>query len=46
MRFSFAYVARYAREPEVLKAALERIRRTTHRLIEAMERTQETEASG
>jgi excisionase family DNA binding protein len=34
------------REPEVLKAALERIRRTTHRLIEAMERTQETEASG
>ena len=43
-RFSFAYVARYAQEPEVLKAALERIRRATHRLIEAVERTEEAEA--
>ncbi len=43
-RFSFAYVARHAWEPEVLKAAIERIRRTTHRLIEAVERTEEAEA--
>lgn len=45
-RFSFAYVARYAREPEILKAALERIRRTTHRLIEAVERTEEDDVPG
>lgn len=36
-RFTFAYVARYAREPEVLTAALERIQKATHRLIEAVE---------
>ena len=36
-RFTFAYVARYAREPEILTAALERIQRATRRLIGAVE---------
>ncbi len=37
-RFTFAYVARHAREPEILKAALSRIQTATHELIEAVER--------
>lgn len=36
-RFSFAYVARYAGEPGLLTAALERIQKAAHRLIEAIE---------
>lgn len=36
-RFSFAYVSRYAGEPEVLTAALDRIQKAAHRMIEAVE---------
>ena len=36
-RFTFAYVANYAGEPETLKAALERIQGAARRLIEAVE---------
>lgn len=36
--FTFAYVARYAKETEILKAALSRIQKATHELIEAVER--------
>lgn len=36
-RFTFAYIARYAREPEALKAALSRIQKAVHELIEAVE---------
>jgi antirestriction protein ArdC len=36
-RFTFAYVANYASEPEALKAALERIQGAARRLIEAVE---------
>lgn len=36
-RFTFAYVARHAKEPGVLKAALDRIQKATHELIEAVE---------
>lgn len=36
-RFTFAYVANYAGEPEALKATLERIQKAARRLIEAVE---------
>jgi hypothetical protein len=36
-RFSFAYVSRYAGEPEVLTAALDRIQKAAYRMIEAVE---------
>ena len=36
-RFTFAYVANYSGEVEVLKAALERIQGATRWLIEAVE---------
>ena len=45
-RFTFAYVARYAKEPEVLKAALDRIQNATHELIGAVERVTSGEGSG
>ena len=40
-RFTFAYVANYAGEPETLKAALERIQGAARRLIEAVEDSME-----
>lgn len=45
-RFTFAYVARYAGEPGVLKPALNRIQRATHELIEAVEGDPPTDGSG
>lgn len=44
--FSFAYVARHAKEPQVLRAALERIQATTRRLIAAIEPPPEEERMG
>lgn len=41
-RFTFAYVALQAEEPEVLKAALSRIQKATHRLIQAVESVRRT----
>ena len=40
-RFTFAYVANYAGEPEVLKAVLERIQGAARRFIDAVENTTE-----
>lgn len=40
-RFTFAYVANYAREPEALRAALECIQGAARRLIEAVEDSME-----
>ena len=40
-RFTFAYVANYAGEPETLKAALERIQGAARRLIEVVEDSME-----
>lgn len=40
-RFTFAYVANYAGEPEALKAALERIQGAARRLVEAVEDSME-----
>ena len=45
-RFTFAYVACYANEPEILKAALSRIQKATHELIEAVERNPVDEERG
>lgn len=40
-RYSFPYIAGYAEQPEVLKAALARIQKAAHRLIEAVEGDEE-----
>ena len=45
-RFAFAYVARYAKEPEILKTALDRVQKATHELIRAVERDPSGEGSG
>jgi hypothetical protein len=45
-RFTFAYVARYAEEPEALKAALSRIQKATQELIGAVERDPAGEERG
>ena len=45
-RFTFAYVAHYAGEPEILKASLDRIQKATHELIEVVERAPAGEEGG
>lgn len=45
-RFSFAYVARYARRPELLAGSLERIQGAARRLIEAVEGLDEAGTEG